>query len=275
MARKRFPDPAIAEFINGPLNEIVGALQSGSTAITWSLIELQDAFNITGDIAEIGVHQGKLFSLLCHALNLDERAHAIDIWGNPPGINVDDLEAFHANNSKIGLDAATVNILIADSQALTPAELAAQIGNDIRLFSVDGDHTRDAVRQDLALAAHCLGPAGVILADDLFNPWYPTVTEAIYDFLKGDPGDIEPIAFAAANGPVVTGAAKLFLARRAYADNYKRGLKLLNQDDLKHCDPFAGFADVPTFDFPGQPRKRALAGHMRDILDDIVEPPGR
>ena len=30
-------------------------------------------------------------------------------------------------------------------------------------------------------------------------------------------GDIEPVAFAAANGPVETGAAKLFLARAAFA----------------------------------------------------------
>lgn len=269
---KRFPDPALANFINGPLNDIDGALQSGSTAITWSVFELQEAFGVTGDVAEIGVHRGKLFSLLCHALNAGERAHAIDIWGDPPGNNTEDLEVFRLNLDKLGLDETSVNIKVADSQAMAPAHITSEIGSNIRLFSVDGDHTRDAVLHDLKLAAHCLGPGGVILADDLFNVWYPTVTEAIYDFLKGDPGDIEPIGFAAANGPVETGAAKLFLARRAYADNYKRGLKLLNQEDLKHCDPFAGFNDVPTFDFPGQPRKNPLDGQFREILEEIIEP---
>lgn len=115
-----------------------------------------------------------------------------------------------------------------------------------------------------------LGAGGIVLADDLFNPWYPTVTEAIYDFLKGDPGDLEPIAFAAANGPTETGAAKLFLARRGYAAKYKKGLKLLNQPDLKHCDPFAGFDDVPTFDFPNVPQKHPLEGEMAMILAEIT-----
>ena len=232
---------------------------------------MQDAFGVFGNIAEIGVHHGKTLLLLCHALNAGERAYAIDTYGDPPGRNAEDLAALHSNLDRYGLGPEIVECHIGDSQALSADDMRALTGGpNVRLFSVDGDHRRDAVLHDLDLAAAVLGAGGIVLADDLFNPWYPTVTEAIYDFLKGDPGDLEPIAFAAANGPTETGAAKLFLARRGYAAKYKKGLKLLNQPDLKHCDPFAGFDDVPTFDFPNVPQKHPLEGETAMILAEIT-----
>ncbi len=127
---------------------------------------------------------------------------------------------------------------------------------------------------DLALAGSVLAPHGVIIADDLFNPWYPTVTEAVYEFFLNDAyaaqrEDLVPIAFSTANGPVETGAGKLMIARAPVATAYKAGVRLLNQDDLKHNDPFAGHDDVPTFCFGDQPSKRPLDEIMAAILDDI------
>ena len=246
-------------------------LQSGSISIIWSLIELQDEFGATGPVAEIGVHQGRTLLLLCHALNHGERAIGIDMFGRPPGSNEADKAALAANFDRFGLGAENYSIFTADSAALGPDDLTEMFGGKkVRLFSVDGDHSKAAVIHDLTLAASVLSDDGVIIADDLFNPWYPTVTEAIYEFFRTDAGDLQPIAFAAANGPVETGAAKLFIARASHAPDYKAGLKLLNQDDLKHCDAFAGHADVPTFYFSGQPQRRTLDGAVRDILREIL-----
>jgi hypothetical protein len=69
---------------------------------------------------------------------------------------------------------------------------------------------------------------------------------------------------------VDTGCSKLFFARAGFARRYKAGFKLLNQADLKHCDPFGGFADVPHFWFAGRPKRHALDSVMRPLLDEIV-----
>jgi hypothetical protein len=160
-------------------------------------------------------------------------------------------------------------LIVADSLSLEPQALASRLGGpNVRLFSVDGDHSKTAVLHDLALAEAVLAPGGVIIADDFFNPWYPTVTEALYEFFRS-PGDLEPVALISANGPIETGAGKLVIARRGFAGRYKAGLKLLNQPDLKHCDPFAGFADVPTFYFAGTPGRYPLDETMHQILTEI------
>lgn len=261
----------MADYATVGVETVPGMLQSGSVSIIWSILELQDFYNVAGPIAEIGVFKGRTFILMCHGLNEGERAFAIDIFGQPPGSAPDIRQDLDHNLVRYGLDDGTVEIVTADSGDLTGRELTALIGgSDIRLFSVDGDHSLDAVTHDLHLARQTLCPGGVIVADDLFNPWYPTVTEAVYDFFKSNPVDLEPIAFVAANGPVETGASKLIIARRSYAAKYKAGLKLLNQADLKHCDPFAGFKDVPTFYFEGLPQKHPLDGALEDILGEIV-----
>jgi len=266
---------ALHHYATVGVNDIHGMLQSGSLAIIWSLIELQDHWDVRGPVAEIGVFRGKTFLLLCHGLRNDEIGIGVDVFGDPMGSHTDDLDIFHANMAKYGFGRDRYRLEVGDSLSMSPADMAGLCGgNDVRLFSVDGDHGKDAVLSDLALAAGVLAPDGVIIADDLFNPWYPTVTEAVYEFFLNDAytvqrGDLVPVAFSTANGPVETGAGKLMIARAPVAAAYKAGVKLLNQDNLKHCDPFAGHEDVPTFCFGEQPRKRPLDEVMAAILDDI------
>jgi hypothetical protein len=232
------------------------------------VIELQDAFGIEGDAAEIGVYQGKTFLLLAHALNGGERAFAIECFGQPPGSDAETAAIFQANLARFGFSDVTETI-VADTGTLDGAGLRARLGANVRLFSVDGAHGHQAVLHDLTLAESVLAPGGVVAADDLFNPWWPGTTEAIYDFVRAGTHDLEPVALVAANGPVETGAGKLILARAAHAARYKAGLKLLNQPDLKHCDPFAGFADVPCFCFSGPPNRWLLDDRLRKILMEI------
>ena len=258
-------------FATGDVASINGMLQSGSLSVIWSLLEIQDYFNVTGDIVEIGVHQGKLFLLLCHWLNREETAYAIDIFGRPVGSDTQNIDALIDNLQRFNIPEDQYRLEIRDSLNLTRSSLRGLLGGTgVRLFSVDGDHCKKAVLHDLVIAESALSSEGVIIADDLFNVWYPNVTEAVYDFFR-DPAvrDLVPIAFISANGPVETGAAKLLIARAGMAAKYKAGLKLLNQDDLKHCDPFADHPDVPHFYFAESPKKRALDETLRGILDEI------
>ena len=270
IGQPRQPRAALERYALREIDHVSGMLQTGAVSVLLSLFELQDAFGIAGNVAEIGVHRGKTLILLALTLKLGERAIAIDIFGNPPGSDGATLESLEANLARFGC-AECCETMVADTHSLQGTDFADRLGaSSVRLFSVDGDHSKAAVLHDLSLAEAVLAPGGVIVADDLFNPWYPTVTEAFYDFFCGSHGDLEPIALVAANGPVETGAGKLLMARASMAGRYKAGLKLLNQPDLKHCDPFAGFADVPTFYFAGTPTRRPLDAAMRSILDDIV-----
>jgi hypothetical protein len=276
ISRKRFSAEALARYAERGVGEVAGALQSGSISVLLSVFDLQDAFGVEGEIAEIGVFNGKTLILMAHALNDNEGALAIEVFGKPPGRDAAMRTALDANLARFGCD-GFCDIWTADSLALTPNEMRARLGaRRVRLFSVDGDHAKAAVLHDLALASAVLAPGGIIVADDLFNAWYPGVTEALYEYCRmgreHGAHDLEPVAFIAANGPVETGAGKLLLARRAFARRYKAGFKLLNQPDLKHCDSFGGFSDVPHFWFAGQPRRHALDSALSDILNEIVSP---
>ena len=273
MAEKLKSNKQRQSYVKRDVESVNGMLQSGSLSILWSLMELQDHFDITGNVAEIGVFQGKLLILMCHWLNRGETAYGIDIYGMPPGQNQADKNTFLANLKFFGFADCDCKLIVKDSLSLSVQAIRDLVGGQtIRLFSVDGDHAKEAVLHDLSLASASLCDGGVIIVDDLFNAWYPTVTEAVYEYFRTSAAEaMEPVAFIAANGPVETGAAKLLIARRSYANKYKAGLKLLNQDDLKHCDSFAGHKEVPAFWFAAEPTKRTLDGYLVKILDDIIK----
>jgi len=261
--------------------QVDGYLQSGSASVIWSLFDIQDVLNITGNIAEIGVYHGKLFILLCHSMRAGERAFAIDAFDSQPEIQgiktAEDRLRFSADNIRSNLeknkiDAEMVKLVIADSQALTVAELEVEFdASSVRLFSVDGDHSRGSVRHDLNLAAAMLAPGGIILADDLFNTICPSLTEGIIDFFREDNANrLEPVAIISANGPLHTGSPKLILSDAAYAHRYKAYLQLLNRTNYSHTDDFLGYANVLIFDFKDQPAKHPLDDDVRRAVTEFL-----
>ena len=141
--------------------DVDGYLQSGSASIIWSLFEVQEELGITGNIAEIGVYHGRLFVFLCHAAQDCETAFAIDVFDQAPHIQgietEEDRARFSDTNLKRNLAAAGIaddktRIVTANSQDITPPEMRALTGGaTVRLFSVDGDHSRAGVRHDLGL----------------------------------------------------------------------------------------------------------------------------
>ena len=164
-----------------------GYLQSGSASVIWSIFDIQDELKITGNVAEIGVFHGKLFILLCHSLRSGERGFAIDAFDTKPEIqglkSEEELQRFNPNNLRSNLECNGINhvlveLIMADSHELTADELRSEFGDaNIRIYSVDGDHSRNGVRHDLQLAAATLSEGGIILADDLFNTLCPSLTE--------------------------------------------------------------------------------------------------
>ena len=267
------PDAAkLTHYLTELAKDVDGYLQSGSASVIWSLFEVQEELGIAGNIAEIGVYHGRLFVFLCHAAADGETAFAIDVFDSQPhiqGIETDeDRQRFSDTNLKRNLAAAGIGddkarIVTANSQDMTRPDMQALTGGaNVRLFSVDGDHSRTGVRHDLGLAEAALCDGGVILADDLFNTLCPSLTEGIIDYFGADTPDLEPVAIIASNGPLITGGAKLLLARAQFANVYKAYLRLLNRENFRHAVPFLGFENVLVFDFQGAP--------VRHPLDDAV-----
>ena len=258
MPEKMFPPETLRDYILKNSQSVPGYLHSGSMAVIWSLIEAQDELAVTGDVAEIGVYRGKLSILLSMALNAAERSFAFDTFSHPEGKLDENEAAYIANMEKFGVGSTTRQVYRTDTNTLDEGDLLRAIGGvSVRLFSIDGDHSRRAVAHDLSLATAVKKDDGVIIADDLFNTWYPEVTEGIIDYFQGQVNRWEPICIATANGPMSQGASKLFVAHESHANAYKRFLRVLNRDNFAMTTRFLGYP-VLVFDFPEKVVKAPL-----------------
>ena len=275
--QKLFNSKKIELYLKEGSRHVDGYLQSGSASVICSILDIQDELKISGNIAEIGVFHGKLLILLCHGLRKGETVFAIDVFNTQPDIQGLKTEAdyirFSSDNLLINLDANNINtenvkLVTSNSQDLFGSDLVKEFGGaNIRLFSIDGDHSRDGVRHDLNLAAATIADGGVILADDLFNTICPSLTEGIIDFFREDnEGRLEPIAIVAANGPVNSGSNKLIISDSKSAMRYKAFLQLLNRTNYSHSDRFLGFSHVLIFDFKETPSRHLLDDNVRNAV---------
>src|SRR3954471_12919649 len=134
---------------------------------------VQRSNSVSGPVAEIGVHHGKLFIALKLLQRPRECSVAIDVFGDQH-LNVDqsgkgDLERFH-KNLKRWASTSGLAVHTGESTKLDSHRLLELAGSPIRLFSVDGGHTEEIVASDMCLAEATLAGAGVVIADDVFNP---------------------------------------------------------------------------------------------------------
>lgn len=246
--------------------QVPGMLQTGSISLIWSLIEAQDDLKVQGDVAEIGVFYGKLLILLAFALKRTERAHAFDIFTFHEKIPEENRAAVIANLARFGISAEQMTLHTQDTGKLNERDFVDLIGGRaVRLFSVDGAHGREAVQHDLELAAAATHGDGILIADDIFNPWCPEVTEGIIDFARSGGRGFLPFALAAANGPPATGGAKLFFACQDRAETYKRYLSVLNTPNLFAPTRFVGY-EILVFDFTKGVTKNPLNDASRDAI---------
>jgi hypothetical protein len=163
-----------------------------------TLSAVQEAEGISGNVAEIGVHHGKLFILLYLLTRGDERAVAIDLFADSSR-NIDesgagDLGKLRANLARHA-DATMRRLVVyqGDSVNLDGATLKNLARGAYRLISIDGGHTAEITAHDLATAEESLAPGGVIILDDCFNEMWPGVSEGVYRYFH-EPRGILPFA---------------------------------------------------------------------------------
>lgn len=154
---------------------------------------------VRGDILEIGIHHGRLFFVLAAAAREDEACIAADLFDNQ-ALNVDHSGS-GSKQTFLGY-AETVfpeiggrlHLVEGDSMSVTVPLATATFGTDgVRLFSVDGGHTRLHAINDLVLAQELIVGGGLVLLDDFFGPHWPAVTEGFFQYMATHNRRLAPV----------------------------------------------------------------------------------
>ncbi len=190
---------------------VTGFLEPGNLPVLEVLDAAQRARQVTGAVAEIGVHHGRLFIAL-HLLQRGAgKSVAIDLFGDQE-LNIDksgrgDQTKFTDN---VALWSSMDGVVLhqGDSTKLTADVLLEKSGGPIRFFSVDGGHTEEIVYSDMRLAEETLADGGIVIADDVFNQQWPGVAV----------GTLKYLADGAKLVPFAIGFNKTLFTQPEYAD---------------------------------------------------------
>jgi hypothetical protein len=218
---------------------VKGWLLAGAARSIVLLSEEQKRAFLSGGVAEIGVHHGKLFILLYLLSSEDETAVAIDLFSDQH-LNVDhsgagDLEQFK-HNLRRHADTKRLVVHEGDSMQLTAKRLL-ELGHGLfRLISIDGGHTAEITQHDLATSEGALAEGGIIILDDCFNEMWPGVTDGVHHYFS-EARTIVPFGL---------GAGKTFFSHKAFAERYAAVLRRMDKRAVEH--DFLG-CRVTCFDF--------------------------
>ena len=142
-------------------------------AAAWDfLLEMQEE-RLSGALGEIGVYHGKSAALLALHTGEAEQLYLVDTADRPETGFLRQL-----------VPEQRITTLVSRSSEL-PA-LGGQIRHvrKLRWIHIDGEHTGEAVVNDLRLAELALHDEGIICLDDFFSPMYPQITAAAFEFLS-------------------------------------------------------------------------------------------
>jgi Methyltransferase domain len=183
-----------------------------------SVLIAQNDQGLSGSVAEIGVHHGKVFILLCLGLKDDEKAYCIDIFDdqhlNKDNSGRGDRAILEKNLAKFSVRSERVIIDGRSSELVKADDILAQVG-PVRLFSIDGGHWLDIVVNDLRVAEAALAPHGVIVLDDFHRHDWPDVSAGYFKWFSERKRPIVPFAI---------GLNKLYLCQSEFTDFYQKAL---------------------------------------------------
>jgi predicted O-methyltransferase YrrM len=148
------------------------------------IIRRQSELGITGHIAELGTFEGRFFIAMALGLAPGEQALGIDTFNWP---NQGLLDLFHSHCARHGLARERYTAIKANVRDLTAGDIQTTLGGPIRFWHLDGDHSREQLLADLALAESTLHSQGIICLDDMLHPGYPLLVVAVHEWLEQHP----------------------------------------------------------------------------------------
>lgn len=173
-------------YLGGGFERIEGACSAFNLHVMARVNQLQADKGVKGDLAEIGVYHGRVFTLFGLLAAGDELAVAIDVFEELP--NYDDgggwsrvdivRDNFAAHTGKAVDESAA--LMVADSMMLRSDQVRARLKSEgIRMFSIDGAHSHFHTVHDLRIAEELVVPGGVVIVDDIGNCGWPGVFEGV------------------------------------------------------------------------------------------------
>lgn len=197
--------------------DVEGWFQTPAVAIWDSLLGYQQTQRISGNLLEIGVWKGKSAALAALHCQAGEECVFVD------AMPLDDAKA---TISQV-LPQVTCHYLQEQSQFLARHPFLSQGTRSFRWIHVDGEHTAQAVINDLEITDHLLSDRGIAVFDDFFSAGYPQVTQAVFQFLATRPGRLALVLCGFNKGYLCRPkAAREFLEyvrTSLYADMVERG----------------------------------------------------
>jgi glycosyltransferase involved in cell wall biosynthesis/predicted O-methyltransferase YrrM len=184
---------------------VAGWMDESSAAVWDALLDFQRRRGIRGDALEVGVWHGRSAALL--GLHRDVEREQLLLVDNQP--RPAEIRAAFAR-AGLAFDAG-VQVLGCDSRRLLEHPLLKGRGAGFRWIHIDGEHSGEAVDNDLGVACELLQPDGIVSVDDFFLWTYPQVTRAVFRFLEARPDALTLF---------LCGFNKAYLARPAFAREY-------------------------------------------------------
>ena len=189
-----------------------GWLEVADAYATNLVFRIQDLFEITGGLAEIGVHHGKYSIWLSLHKRADESIAALDLFDNQAenldGSGRGNKAAFLSNLQRYNLDTVQHKTYTVNSLKLPLCFFSENSIDNVRFFSVDGGHFIDSAYEDCWTAFSTLSAGGVIAVDDFAHG--TDVLEGTLRFLYSN-----PLASA-----FLMGENKLFICHADYHERY-------------------------------------------------------
>jgi len=218
---------------------VEGWLSETDARIFELILEQQSDLGIIGSVAEIGLHHGKSFIVLCSCLKYSEKAYGIDLFESQ-SLNLDSSgfgskDRVLGNLQRFGCDMSRVVLDGRLSELVKASDIQSAVGG-VRFFSIDGGHWYSTVFQDLILAKASLISGGVIALDDYLRPEWPDVARAYHAWYALNCEEFEVIAI---------GFNKIYLTHPSWAPWYRESL-LKDQYLNYHLSKFYSVENVQT-----------------------------
>jgi hypothetical protein len=223
---RKFSSDRLQRYLRRGNKRVEGWLYQLDAQLVRAVGDIQTKNKLSGSVGEIGVWKGRLFILLYLLLHENEKAFGVDIFDqnqlskDRPNPKPDPalkqiLQEFLDNVEKHVGTSDDIHTIRGSSDSVVAGDILSTVGA-VRLFSIDGGHTKELVINDLELAASTLCEQGVVIFDDCFKPEWPGVINGLHEFLLRKTEDLVPFAIS---------FNKVFLCKPSAASMYRESLK--------------------------------------------------
>ncbi len=175
-----------------------------AAAIWDSLLSFQNQQGIRGHQLEIGVHHGLSATLMAMRGQPGESCVLVDLLMKEGIVRQSIQQVGHPEGVEVGY-------LRQDSRDLLAGPLMMDGRSKFRFMHIDGEHTGEAIANDLDVASLLVAPDGIVAIDDFFSPLYPQITESVFRYLSKHPYQFTLF---------LCGFGKAYLARPKFAHRY-------------------------------------------------------